>query len=274
VYGSQRALRDLHERVLDGVGACYETVLVPWLDANAEELGWFASVAARSQLEWCPDDEALCRLHAAARVNDVLLLCFQPPPGDPAEWRGPSLSPQEYVAFMTALGMRVVTRPAFHPFFHELVSVEAASDVHAPIEITSVRWPCLMLGELLLSRAGVAIRAGAARIVPQIAETSTLYWATRRAHRPASDLSHGWGSNSRWRTPLRRDFVAGSRLHFNAQGKWDLGAGGGTARGPADDELTIEERIELLVHRSFVRTAKPHADLWPFDDRLISADEP
>ncbi len=34
---------------------------------------------------------------------------------------------------------------------------------------------------------------------------------------------------------------------------------------PLDVSLTTEERIELLTHRCFIVTDKPHGDLWPFD---------
>jgi hypothetical protein len=167
------------------------------------------------------------------------------------------------------MGMRAVEHASFHPFFHEIAGVEPTSDAAAPIEITSTLWPCLMLGELMFSRAGVVVRAGSDWIDRDIATRSTLYWAYRRAHRPTSDLSVGWGGNSQWRTSFRRDIAAGSMLHFNADGKWDLRAA--NVGGRAD--LSIDERVELLTHRSFVRTAKPHDDCWPYDDRLTIAAE-
>ena len=34
-------------------------------------------------------------------------------------------------------------------------------------------------------------------------------------------------------------------------------------------ERLADERIELLVNRCFILTAKPAEDLWPYDDRLV-----
>ncbi|WP_438870823.1 DUF6183 family protein [Paractinoplanes ovalisporus] len=72
-----------------------------------------------------------------------------------------------------------------------------------------------MIGSLMLVRAGVTVRAGARRLTPGVATGSTLYWAWQRRHRPVADLSHGWGSNSQWRTRFRRDYWLPDRLAYN-----------------------------------------------------------
>ena len=64
----------------------------------------------------------------------------------------------------------------------------------------------------MFSRAGVAVCGGKDYIQPEIAMSSTIYWAFRRKYRPYSDLSHGWGSNSQWRTSFRRDYRIGGRF--------------------------------------------------------------
>lgn len=272
VHADQFALYNLFHAILDSKHNCHDALLVPWLHQHASERDWLGTVAACPQVEWRPGMEALWRLYAASRVNELLLLRFQPHTGASDEWCGPDISLPEYVAFMTALGTRVVERRRFHPFFHEIVDVEPATDPDAPVEVAATCWPGLVLGELMFSRGGVVIRAGRNRIDPRIAVHSTLYWAYRRAHRPARDLSHGWGHNSQWRTTFRRDVFAESQLHFNIDGTRDPRKPG-VAGGPEDPELTVDERIELLTHRSFVRTAKPHDDLWPFEDRLTITDE-
>jgi hypothetical protein len=272
VHADQFALYKLFHAILDSKCSCHDAVLAPWLHEHVSERDWLCSVAACCQVQWRPGHEALWRLYAASRVNELLLLRFQADPGASDEWCGPDISLPEYLAFMTALGMHVVERPRFHPFFHEIVDVEPAAHADAPVEVIETRWPCLLLGELMFSRGGVVVRAGRNRIDPKIAVHSTLYWAYRRAHRPTRDLSHGWGHNSQWRTAFRRDGFAGSQLHFNIDGRRDPHEPD-VAGGPEDPELTVNERIELLTHRSFVLTAKPHDDLWPFEDRLTITDE-
>ncbi|MEV4706843.1 hypothetical protein [Actinoplanes sp. NPDC049316] len=54
-----------------------------------------------------------------------------------------------------------------------------------------------------------------------MATTSPLYWASWRRYRPAVDLSHGWGSNSRWRTSFRRDYRLTDRLAYNVDAALD-----------------------------------------------------
>jgi hypothetical protein len=49
-------------------------------------------------------------------------------------------------------------------------------------------------------------------------------------------------------------------------GEHDLAAPG--SDGDPASGLTREERVELLTHRCFVRTRKPHDDLHPYSDRL------
>ncbi|WP_437983864.1 hypothetical protein [Sorangium sp. So ce117] len=176
------------------------------------------------------------------------------------------ISRAEYVAFAEALGLTIAETSSFSPFYHEIVEVEYADDRRQPVSIASYAWPCLMLGDLLFSRAGARVRGGSEIIRKDIAESSTMYWTYRRKNRPVQDLSHGWGSNSQWRTAFRRDYRSGQTLCYNVDGKRDLGALESTAED--DDGLTREERVELLTNRCFIFTMKPHDDLWPYDDRL------
>ena len=129
------------------------------------------------------------------------------------------------------------------------------------------RWPCVMLGNMLFSRGGVDVCAGKTIFKPGIADASTLYWADRRKGRPVNDLSHGWGSNSQWRTSFRRDYVVGDTRFYNVDGKYDLAAQAADAadagRSPV---LTLAERIELLTQRCLVSSTTAHDDLFPYDD--------
>src|SRR5262249_44186431 len=100
----------------------------------------------------------------------------------------------------------------------------------------------------------------------EIAEQSTLYFAYRRQHRKTNDLSMGWGSNSQWRTSIRRDYQSGRGWIYNVDGKNLLNAS--TIPEDGRDGLAHEERVELCKNRCFLVTSKEDQDLWPFDDRL------
>ncbi|MER5851332.1 hypothetical protein ABT126_31005 [Streptomyces sp. NPDC002012] len=86
----------------------------------------------------------------------------------------------------------VLDGTVFDSFLHEIVDVEQADDPHAPIRITQIVWPGLMLGQLLFSRAGVRVRAGANHAQCGVADRPPLYWTYLRRHRSTVDLSHGW----------------------------------------------------------------------------------
>ncbi len=80
--------------------------------------------------------------------------------------------------------MTTIDASGFDPFFHEIVAIDQSDDPAAPMEITDTVWPGLMLGELLFSRAGVRVRAGALHAQTGVAEQSTLYEVFLRRHWP------------------------------------------------------------------------------------------
>jgi hypothetical protein len=248
----------------------YWYVLAPWIESHAHAREWLASFAAqRGKPIATADDDDLCRLYALSRVNETLLLGYQQGRADGTDWPGPVISLDDYVRFAEAFGLSVVDPSTFTPFHHEIVEVDQAPDDDAPVELVSTLWPCLMLGDMLFSRAGARISAGRRFVHKEVAESSMLYWAYRRKNRPHQDLSHGWGSNSQWRTRFRRDYSLGGAYHYNVDRKQDLAA---PDAGVIDrDGLSRAERIELLTHRCFVVTTKPDSDLWPYDDLLRAA---
>ncbi|MEU8924053.1 hypothetical protein AB0D10_24415 [Kitasatospora sp. NPDC048545] len=199
-----------------------------------------------------PDGPTLVEeLYALGRVADVLLL-------DP---RFPC-----YLPLFTALGMTPFDGVApFDPFLHEIAEVEQAEDPRAPIEVLEVRHPGLMLGELLFARAAVRIRAGSAHAERGVADRFPLYWTFRRADRTTHDLSHGWGSNSQWRTDFRLDYRTPEGDHLNVaedgsvDGRPELGHYKDLA--PEERLLTPAERRELLRNRCLLRTPRATADL-------------
>jgi hypothetical protein len=62
-------------------------------------------------------------------------------------------------------------------------------------------------GELVFSRAAVSVSCHPSfQILEGVADRSRLYVTDRRMRRDVVNLSHGWGSNSRWRTSFRFDY--------------------------------------------------------------------
>jgi hypothetical protein len=117
-------------------------------------------------------------------------------------------------------------------------------------------WPGLLFGELLFSRSGVRVRAGARYAVAGVADRSTLYDVFLRRHRETIDGSVGWGHNSQWKTDFRRDYVTLDAYHLNVDGNLDAadvteGSGG----------LSAVEIRDLLRHRCLVRDVAKAADL-------------
>jgi hypothetical protein len=214
----------------------------------------------------------LSGLYALSRVNDVLITPFQGNLFDGEASRSKdkleTLLPG-YLLFAELLGLKKVEQPFFSSFHHEIVAVEESADEDHPVRLESTFWPCLMLGDMMFSRAGVRVSGGRQCISKQVAESSTLYWTFLRNNRPVSDLSHGWGSNSQWGTDFRRDYQIDGELYYNVDGQHDLRKS--FARSEDRDDLSQEERIELLVNRCFIVTERPHTGLWPFDDTLRTA---
>ncbi len=232
----------------------FADVLEPWLSAHPEARDWLVSIGRRPGAPTPPiEDEESWALYALNRTLDTLIAA-----GDP-------ISSAQYIEFVEALGMKVLMPQQFSPFYHEVVQLEQAASATSPVTILEFNRPCVMLENMLIARARVRVSAGDQVLAPGIAEASTLYWTYLRKNRPNQDLSHGWGSNSQWRTAFRRDFVVGDTFYYNVDGKKDIATQG----DDEECELTCSERIELLTHRCFVRCTKPHNDLWPYDDHLV-----
>ncbi|MFF7984521.1 hypothetical protein ACFZDK_36325 [Streptomyces sp. NPDC007901] len=252
-------------------------VIEPWLGRFGDEYRARIASAVRSAVLAEPDREALWELYALSRVSDILLLAFQPPGRRP--WDGPEQAPDEYLGLFTRLGMVPFAESAvFDPFLHEIVEVEQAADPDEPIAVTAVVWPGLWLGPVLFSRAGVRVRAGTRHAERGVADRAPLYWAHRRRHRPAVDLSHGWGSNSQWRTAFRVDLrLAGTDRLNIADGDRHIDA---VAEDETASLLTPAERRDLLRNRCLLRTpdnpavSPLDADLFPFDWRLTDDGAP
>src|SRR5688500_5280781 len=101
MYSSQAPYRELYEAIqkYDGKNIFAE-MLSPWLLQNDEERGFLGNFATRVGEPWpLATSEELCRLYAASRVNELLVLRFQPTDDAHLEWNGPVLLLEEYIQF-------------------------------------------------------------------------------------------------------------------------------------------------------------------------------
>jgi hypothetical protein len=203
MHHDQWIFRKLYNSLLaiDGENP-YDSLLLPWLrsEEGEQERQWLAAFAARSGTPYPEaETEEIWRLYALSRVNDLLIFPFQPdshPYEDVYQRPRPDfdLTHEQYISFMTLLGLRVVEHAAFHPFFHEIVFVDTATFDDQPIQLTSIQWPCLMLGNMMFSRAGVCVVGGFNHIDKEMAEASTLYSITlicAATAQPATRLNGG-----------------------------------------------------------------------------------
>jgi hypothetical protein len=262
MHTDQQPYRTLHDDILEYAGdAPYNDLIRPWLLRNDGERRWLGQLRGRGGDPVPPmRPEESWRLYALSRIVQLLQLSFAPRTADPP-WTVAPVSGDEYARFIAALGLEAVERAGFHPFFHEVVTVDPLAEEDAPPELAEVCWPACTLGPLLVSRAGCRVRAGRLHLLKEVAERSTLYWAYARNHRPAEDPSRGWGGNSQWRTAFRRDYALDGRLFYNVGAK--------ESPGGVDPELDAGDRAELLRHRCFVRSTKRSDDRWPYDLGLV-----
>lgn len=249
----------------DEEGQLFARVLLPWLAASPGKVAWLAALRERGSVTLpVLEIEDLWELYALSRLCELLV--FET---EEIALRAPRLSMPELEDVLARLGIDVLRPMHYSAFHHEIVRLVPAQDpAHLP-SLLGYEWPCLMLGSLLLMRGGVSVQAGREVLAPGIADAATLYWAYSRPRRPAHDLAHGWGSNSAWRTAFRRDYALDGQWHFNVDGTVDLEL---LAPDAVDEYgLTVAQRVELLVNRSFITTNREHADLFPYADRFSAA---
>lgn len=262
------SFRTLHDELLAYQGrATFVDVLTPWIERNTAEIECLRSIRLRTgrPIPNVPEDERWL-LYSASRVFELLALRFQKGQADGSEWPGPAISEEELVCFAERISLDVVRPDKYSPFHHEIAALSDSSEGAQSPQIVKYHWPCLMLGPLLLMRAGVTLSANSSAMHPEVAGTSTLYWAFRRKTRPHHDLAHGWGHNSSWRTSFRRDYHLGDTFHFNVDGAVDLLELQADSRN--EEGLSPKERMELLASRCFVTVTKDSVDHFPYDDRF------
>lgn len=259
-------MRELFDAIHEYEGnRLYQDCLEPWLETNKAELKlWLDKLRGIHNIPSASRDDLL-DLYALSRINETLPVRFQKE--DELAW--PHITILEYEAFFSALGIEKVSSENFSPFYHEVVSVTETSD--NSVEVTSIVWPCLMLGNMLFSRGGVRVNAPAHLMNKALAENSTMYWAYRRENRPEADMSHGWGRNSQWSTTFRRDYLCNEKYCLNVDAKqniFDLDFEGKV--------LSIKEYAEIVLNRCAITCIKDTNDLYPYDYKFcipISSDD-
>jgi hypothetical protein len=281
------ALRD------DQGHAPYTEIMLPRLPQVQEALHRLSPYKSFDFSPAAAKEEELWQWYALSRVNEYLLMSFQQsdefyqaPSQQSSSWRewmkgvgyahfihwnGALITAEQYEEFFAALGFHLYTKRPYHPFYHEIVEAVETTGIAEDVVVDQVFWPGLMFGEMLFSRAGVRVLFRPGLLDKTMAENSRLYFAHWRLRREVADLSHGWGSNSQWRTSFRRDYETAEKFYFNVDGTRTLGkdapSSGFDEDGSELDDLTLEERIELLTNRCFVRCPKEGKDRWPFDDK-------
>lgn len=247
----QDSPRQVHHRIREYDGySLYSDILeesIPFLKDCFHRLERYKIYDAKSSFP--SEDE--CAFYAFSRVNEALLLNFQ---NDKSDHNDSKISLEEYKSFWEKIGLKIYEPKDFHPFCCEIYMVQECIG-QSELKITGSRWPCLMFGDLLFSRASVCVRAGSDSINKQVAEESTLYWSHVRGDRSCEDLSYGWGSNSQWSTAFRFDYWSNEDLYYNVNhgdNKYE------------DDELPKMRQLEVLRYRCFI-LAPEVPDCWPYD---------
>jgi len=169
----------------------------------------------------------------------------------------------------------------FHPFYCEIVEVIERQDTDTSgVQIIDCKWPCLMLGKLMFSRAGVIISAPkSSGYVRGVADKSKLFWCDFRANRPTHCPSHSWGTNSMWDQELRCDFETETELCYNQQTQDDpdricLPLARKNSYGEAIEDfmpdMTDAERMAFIQHRCATTCHLTAAQLKCFDPYAVS----
>ncbi|MFC7484783.1 hypothetical protein ACFQX7_38745 [Luedemannella flava] len=230
-------------------------MLAPWLRERPSFVATVRRVGAPDMHAAPLAAEDSWALYALSRVVDLLLLDHQPARNDEAAWVGPGA----YGALADAFGGWWPHGAAYHPFLHEIVEVVPADDPAEPPSVVREWWPGFLCNALLVTRGGVTVRAGAEVLDPCRGGRLAAVLTWRRRYRRAVDLSHGWGSNSQWRTGFRRDYLADGAFHYNVDG----------AGRPDDhwDGLTPAEVADLVRYRAGTLVDRG-GDAWPFDTRV------
>ena len=203
-------------------------------------------------------------LYAFSRLLDLLTLQFQKDNNADASGNcGPKISIDDYVEILNQLNLSVSFPVEFHPFYCE---INEASEGINEFKILEHLSPSVKIGNLLIKRAVVNICLNSNNYNLSLVNSSKIYWTYRRKNRRFQDLSHGWGSNSQWRTELRIDLETEDSYIYNSSAKFDLNNFSEELKIELNEQnLKIDEAIELVKNRYFISVKKDDNDLFPYD---------
>ncbi|SUB81779.1 Uncharacterised protein [Pragia fontium] len=247
--------------------------LVPWLDANERDFSNFIKKVSNLTIDVNNvahiSDETSWQLYALSRVLDCLTQCFQYKDRVAINSKEPFISREQYISFAQRLGLSIKTPEVFNPFFYEIIRAESGKP---NFDILEIRYPALMLGHLLINRGGVVISMSPSEYNIDLVNNAEIYWAYTRSHRASNDLSHGWGSNSQWRTGFRFDFECSNGFIYNSQGSVDLNlTSDSTFQILQEDSLSLFEARELTMYRHFITSTRDDDDLFPYNYKFFDA---
>jgi hypothetical protein len=230
-------------------------VLSPFIPVGKEIIDGLSNFSKlEMSLPGTISEEDLWTLFSLNVCNDFLLLPLR-------------VSLSEYRKFFSEIGLTLYEPGrTFNPVIHEIVGVANWPSQKDGISIGTCYWPGLMFGDLLISRCAVDVYCHSSwGVVKGIADSSKLYFTNRRITRETTDKSHGWGSNSRWRTAFSRNYLVGEYALLNVDGSVDLYFDVGD---PELNSLPLNAARELLLNRCFVCHETNNDDYYPYNWKM------
>ena len=260
------SIRELYFDLMEQEGESLPTKLIfNWINKND-----YTHYLERIKQSFLKDEDFILtqedswELYALSRVLDLLTLRFHKDNNaDASEYLGPKIDLSDYLEISNRLNLTITNPKSFHPFHCE---INEAVHGNEDFEILNCLTPTLKIGNLLLKRAMVDISLNSNKYDLDLVNTAKIYWAHRRKNRRFQDLSHGWGSNSQWRTGFRVDLETEKSYIYNVYGEFDLRNHSNELQVELKVQgLDINEAIELVRYRSFISVNKDDSDLFPYD---------
>ncbi|WP_298427936.1 hypothetical protein [uncultured Kordia sp.] len=255
-------IRDLYYQVLDYEGEeLFTDLLKPWVE-NYNYKRFINSITDILNIS----NEKNCELYALSRLLDILTLHFLPNNNaDGSDWLGVEISKNEYIEFIKIIGLETVKPKTYDTFHCEIAETKVGNK---NFEITECLFPSVKLKNLLIKRSAVIITNRIEDYNLELMNNSKIYWTFRRNNRKFIDLSNGWGNNSQWKTEFRLDLENGNKIIYNYNGKFDLNQlSEETLNELKEEGLEVNEAIELIVNRHFIKCSKDDSDLFPYNFR-------